>query len=241
MAVPNEPDADLDRLLRMADPGPGPDVRALVDEIGRAVLAAHPVQSTARHGTGLRRRWGMAAAVGVVAALLTATTAVAVSAVVSARTGEYGKPGNTENDTSEWLRTNGDDYREVVEELRPTEVPVPPGFSYARDVDGFIEWTTKEPASLQVTMVRGSYAFWAVCAWEREWLAAYAAGDESRRTAATAILREVPSWPLIVATDGGGTVDHLRTVAEAADRGDGDPVRRDVQNNCRPLPTEGSR
>ncbi|MFG2040824.1 hypothetical protein [Dactylosporangium sp. NPDC048998] len=178
--------------------------------------------------------------VGVVAALLTATTAVAYNSVVSTHTREYG-PGNTENDKSEWLRSNGDDYREVVEELRPTEVPVPPGFSYTADVDAFIKWTTKEPALIQVTSVRSSYAYWAKCAWEREWLAAHAAGDGPRRAEATAILRDVPSWPLIVATASGSTVDHLRTVAQAADRGDGDPVRRDVENNCRPLPAEGSR
>ena len=238
MAEPQEADAELDRLLRTADPGLGPDVTALVDEIGQAVMVAYPVRSTARRG----RRWSVAAVVGVVVALLTATTAVAYTAVVSARTGEYGRAGNTENDTSEWLRSDGDDFRTVVEELRPTEVPLPAGFSYAADLDAFVESTTDEPVRIQVTGVRSSYAYWAVCAWEREWLAARAVGDEPRRAAATAILRDAPSWPLLVATDGGGVIDHLRTVAEAAEREDQEPVRRDVEVNCRPLPpVEGSR
>lgn len=241
MVKPNEVDADLDRVLRMADPGPGPQVKALVGELGQAVMAANPVPSMARRGASRRRRWSVAAVVGVVAALLTATTAVAYNAFVGAHTGEYGKPGNTENDTSEWLRSDGGDFRQVVEELRPTEVPVPPGFSYAADVDAFVESLTEERTFIQVTGVRSTYAFWAICAWEREFLAADNAGDEPRRAAASAILRDVPSWPLIVATDGGGVVDHQRMVAEAANRGDADPVRRDVELNCRPLPTEDSR
>ncbi|MEU3455184.1 hypothetical protein ABZ671_16555 [Micromonospora sp. NPDC006766] len=45
-----------------------------------------------------------------------------------------------------------------------------------------------------------------------------------------------------MATDGGGVVDHLRTVAEAAERGDQEPVRRAVEIDCRPLPAvEGTR
>ncbi|MEU3455185.1 hypothetical protein ABZ671_16560 [Micromonospora sp. NPDC006766] len=151
MAEPHEAEAELDRLLRSADPGPGPNVTALVDEIGQAVMVADPIRSTDRRGAGRGRRWSAAAVVGVVAALLTATTAVAYTALVSARTGEYGKPGVTENDTSEWLRSDGDDFRKVVEELRPTEVPVPPGFTYAANVDAYVESNTKERVALQVT------------------------------------------------------------------------------------------
>jgi len=240
-------DAELDRLLRLADPGPaeaasGGDLDSIVGEIGRAVMSADAPATAAARTVRRRGRWSLAAIVGVVAALLTATTAVAYAAVtISARTGEYGRGGQTENDASEWLRSDGVDFRQVVEGLRPTEVPVPQGYSYTADVEAFIAVMAGDPASVQVTGVQGSYAFWAVCAWEKEWLAADDAGDGARRAAATATLLDVPSWPLIVKTHTVGSLGHRRSLAEAAVRGDAPALRRDVELSCSPYPSKAPR
>jgi RNA polymerase sigma-70 factor (ECF subfamily) len=62
----------------------------------------------------------------------------------------------------------------------------------------------------------GAAAARALCAWEREWLTTGAAGEATRRDAATAVIQQAPSWPLIVRTAGGGT---LNTLAEPGRRG----------------------
>ncbi|MEU4553499.1 hypothetical protein [Micromonospora violae] len=183
-------------------------------------------------GHGAARRWQwMAAATGVLAALLIIPT-TAFGYVTPAPTGEYGSPGYTENDTSEYLRTDGVDFREVVRELRPAEVQVPPGYSFASDINEFVAGLGTEPGVIQVTAVRGNYAAWAACAWKAEWLAARVAHDEPRSATAAAVLREVPTWPLVVQTDGGGTRQQYRTVADAAERGDVSVLRDDVRDYC---------
>ncbi|MEV4385918.1 hypothetical protein AB0J68_09320 [Micromonospora sp. NPDC049580] len=184
-----------------------------------------------RHGAAWRWPWIAATTAGVLAALLITPT-TAFGDATPAHTGEYGRPGYTENDTSEYLRTDGGDFREVVQELRPTEVPVPPGYSFAPDIDEFVSGLGSEPAVIPVTAVRGTYAAWAACAWKADWLAAQAAEDGPRSATAVAILREVPSWPLIIQTDGGGIRQQHRKVAEAAERADLSVVRDDVRDNC---------
>ncbi|MFF0467630.1 hypothetical protein ACFYPX_09430 [Micromonospora zamorensis] len=184
-----------------------------------------------RTSRGAARRWqSIAVTTGVLAALLAPTTAFGYAAPAS--TGEYGQPGYTENDTSEYLRTDGVDFREVVQVLRPTEVPVPPGYSFASDIEEFVSGVGGEPAVIQVTAIRGIYAGWAACAWKADWLAARFAGDEPRSAAAVAVLREVSSWPLVGQTDGGGIRQQHRKVAEAAERGDVTVVGDDIRSNC---------
>lgn len=87
---------------------------------------------------------------------------------------------------------------------------------------------------MQVTGVRAAFALYAVCVWDGEWLAARQAGDTARVGQAAEVIRGVPSWPIFVETDGGGTVDWFRTIAEAATRGDEGPIRQDIRANCSP-------
>lgn len=179
---------------------------------------------------GARRWQSLAAAVGVLVALLLSSAAVGHAA--PAHTGEYGHHGYTENDASEYIRTDGVDFREVVQELRPPQVPVPPGYSLTADVDELVAGLGHEPAVIQLTAVRGIYAGWAACAWKADWLTAQAAGDEPRSVTAAAMLRQVPTWPLVAQTDGGGIRQQHRRIAEAAEQGDASTVRDDVRDNC---------
>ncbi|MBM0274514.1 hypothetical protein [Micromonospora tarensis] len=179
---------------------------------------------------GAERRWqAVAAAAGLLVALLNFSAAFGHSA--PAHSGEYGR-GYTENNASEYIRADGVDFREVVQELRPAAVPVPPGYSFAADADELVAGLGNEPAVIQVTAVRGTYAGWAACAWKADWLTAQAAGDKPRSAMASAMLREVPPWPLVVQTDGGGIRQQYRKVAESAEREDVSAVRDDVRDNC---------
>ncbi|MEX5634050.1 hypothetical protein [Parafrankia sp. FMc2] len=149
-----------------------------------------------------------------------------------ARTGIFGSPGFTESDTSEWLNTGAPDFREVVESLRPSDIPLPAGRSWQPVIDQQVANGQREPARMQVTGVRQAFAFYAVCVWDGEWLAARQAGDTVRVGRAVEVIRGVPSWPIFVENDGGGTVDWLRSIAEAATHGDEGPVRQNIRANC---------
>ena len=72
-------------------------------------------------------------------------------------------------------------------------------------------------------------------AWMGEWIAAHDAGDQARMVAAIAVLKDTPTWPALVATDGGGVTtlmagfvaemaDGNAEVAQAAAQYDGNPA-----------------
>ncbi|HEX5596168.1 MAG TPA: hypothetical protein VFX61_09170 [Micromonosporaceae bacterium] len=236
--APTADDDELDRLLALADPAPNRvatdgDAALLVGELARSVLAQEqrPAPTVNRAGRRHRRRRSAIVA-GLVAALTLGIGGVAFGYVSKARTGKFGLPGMTENDTSEWLRTDAVDFRQVVEELRPTDLPLPVNESFTPAVDLLIKNYGNERAVIQVTAVRSHYASYAACSWEAEWLAAHTEADRDRMDRAVEVLRSVPSWPAIVAVDGGGVRELHRDIAEAAARGDDAVVRRDLDINC---------
>ncbi len=51
-------------------------------------------------------------------------------------------------------------------------------------------------------------------------------------SAAQAVLDDIPTWPALVASDGGGLVDVLRRRAEGARAGNPDLFLGDYQLNC---------
>ncbi|HEX5597823.1 MAG TPA: hypothetical protein VFX61_17690 [Micromonosporaceae bacterium] len=231
-------DDDLELLLRMADPVPDfaaadGETGFLVGELARSVVTQDrlPAPTGPRASRRHRRRRSTIVAV-LVAALTVGIGGGAFAYVSKARTGEFGRPGMTENDTSEWLRTDADDFRQVVEELRPAYLPLPAGESFTPAIDLLIKNYGHEHALMQVTGVQAHYASYAACRWEAEWLAAHAEADRERRDRAVEVLRAVPSWPAIVASDGGGVRELHHGIAEAAARGDDEVVRRDLEINC---------
>lgn len=185
---------------------------------------------TSRRVPGRPRAWQRVAVAGLAAAALLGTAFASSDGL--ARTGIFGSPGFTESDTSEWLNTGAPDFREVVESLRPSDIPLPAGRSWQPVIDQQVANGQREPARMQVTGVRQAFAFYAVCVWDGEWLAARQAGDTVRVGRAVEVIRGVPSWPIFVENDGGGTVDWLRSIAEAATHGDEGPVRQNIRANC---------
>ncbi|EFC85911.1 hypothetical protein [Parafrankia sp. EUN1f] len=244
---------ELNRRVRAADPlGPdfttSEDVGRLVDELASAVVrtgraepsagSAHRAATTRapRHNptwadqAGARRRRVLVATLATLALLGTAAFTFGDDLV--ARTGMFGSPGMTENDTSEWLNTRASDFREVMESLQPTDIPLPAGRSWQPVIDNNVANGQREGGLMQVTGVRAAFAFYAECVWDYEWLVARQAGDSGRVDRAVEVMGGMASWPIVVATDGGGVRDWLRNVADAAARGDEGPVRQNLAANC---------
>ncbi len=244
--------------MRSADPvradlASHDDVARLVGELARAVVRTGsadearpdgPTERPARSGRpqrlGLmsvrapgdhsaRRRVAVA---GLAAAALLGTAAFTFGDELAARTGLFGSPGMTENDTSEWLNTGASDFREAMESLRPADIPLPAGRSWQPVIDREVANGQRERALMQVTGVRATFASYAICVWDGEWLAARGAGDSARAGRAVGVMRGMPAWPIIVAVDGGGVRDYLRDTAEAAARGDEGPARQYITANC---------
>ncbi|CAI7974241.1 conserved hypothetical protein [Frankia sp. Hr75.2] len=251
-------DGELDRRVRSVDPvradlASRDDVARLVSELARAVvrtgsadeagpdgMTEWPARSGQPHRPGLmsvrapgdrsaRRRVVVA---GLAAAALLGTAAFTFGDELAARTGLFGSPGMTENDTSEWLNTGASDFREVMESLRPADIPLPAGRSWQPVIDQTVANGQREAALMQVTGVRAAFAWYAICVWDGEWLAARGTGDSARAGRAVGVMRGMPSWPIIVAVDGGGVTDSLHDIAEAAARGDEGPARQHITANC---------
>jgi len=53
----------------------------------------------------------------------------------------------------------------------------------------------------------------AACQWELYWLDACERGAHGRMRDALRVLEEIPSWPALVVSDGGGVVESHREIA----------------------------
>lgn len=131
----------------------------------------------------------------LVAAVLTAS-AVGVLA---------GSRSNLDHDDQTAVRP--EDRSEVIDRLA-ADIPVPPGGGFDALRDG--EYVEDE------TSLAGTMAFVAACDWAGSWLD----GNSAERSRATEILAELPGWPHLTAVAGESTINYLRLVAQAAERGD---------------------
>jgi hypothetical protein len=232
-ADPTGDDLGLDRRLRAGDPLAGvlPDdaapvlVRRLVADVAGDGAAAPPLR---------RRRRRRTALILLAAALLClAAGSPGIAQRFAAWTGIHGS-GVGEEDTSEYLLSTAPDYRQAVESLRPAHLPLPPGYEWRKAVDLFTAGDLREPTYHSVTGIKDTYAGYAACAWEAEWLAGRHAGDPERVRTATRVLAEARSWPDPGADKTGGARQARDRIATAAANGDAGPLRQDVKANCPP-------
>jgi hypothetical protein len=197
-----------------------------VAELAQAITQTSPRPAPRRWLLRVRLRVAIALAVA-----LCLPVASAVGYQLAAHTGIFGVPGQTENDTSEWLRSDAPDFGAVVARLIPS-VALPHGASWRTAIAGQVKQGHSNPGLVQVTGVRSQFEAYARCAWIASWLAARQRDDLAAQRRATSELEQSVRWPATVATDGGGTVDHYRALAQAANVGDATPLERELPLNC---------
>jgi hypothetical protein len=182
--------------------------------------------STARRG---RRGNAIRTAVVTSVVLVAGTGVAAAAGFIDAHTGVFGEPGMTENDTSEYLDSAGVQVPELMRSYT-VEMPLAPGY----DVEPLIErFTTAGHGMVQEAGLRGQVFAWSSCSWELTWLDARAAGDSVAQAEATAVLGQIPDWPIVPLVDGDGSLTAtVREVADAAAAGDPGPIQQDTAVNC---------
>ena len=229
---------DLTTLLTASRPSV--DEAALRE--ASVALARETVRTTRVAAMARRRRRRVA---GLVAAVAVAAPATAAAAYWTTHTGEFGDPSHTEENASEWLDVCAPDFGDVATGLAPTGRALPAGASWPTAVDTVVaSWTAgcAEGGSLvQADGVRLSYESYAGCAWDTAWLRAHERADEPAMTVAAAELRRHAESALVAANDGGGVVESLTRVADAAASGEPGPVRDQAAANCTPAWFEGVR
>jgi hypothetical protein len=168
-------------------------------------------------------------------AIVGAGGAVATAGWTSSHTGRYGPPqahGAAKGDSSEWLDLAGDDFPTLARELT-ADIPLPPGDTN----DAYVSTVFPHAGLMQADGVKETVSFDASCAWDGYWLQAHTVGDSDAEQRAATVLAQIPTWPVIAENDGGGTVDSLRVVAEAAAAGRSGPVQQSWEaNSCDRLP-----
>ena len=123
----------------------------------------------------LARRTVVFVAVG---AVLIPVAAAAAVLGFTAETGHYGKPGFTENDTSQYINMCASDIGQYVATLEPTTSPLPPGITWDALAAKFIaifrpDCPPQGPGSLtQVSTIKVDLLASSTCPWENWMLTA---------------------------------------------------------------------
>lgn len=174
---------DLDQRLRAADPA-----AEAVDELEHLSLAMvrEVIAGMAPHRPRLPRR-GRGAIVGaVVAILLGVPAAYAGSRLFAAETGQYGAPGMTENDTSQFIDVCAADFPAYLHSLPTPSDPPPPGWTWSRVADRLAIRIHDESATdcagpgsvMQQTGLGSRFYLFALERWEHAGITAHRAGRE---------------------------------------------------------------
>lgn len=225
---------DLDRLLAEragpdADALDTPEINAALDALGDRILAGGTRVLPRR-----RRRGAVVAASAALAAAL-AVGAPAAASFIGLHTGEFGKPGMTENDTSEYLRMDSPEMPGLIDKYG-RDYPLPPGGDYQRVKERYRRAVAEMgPIGVQDTSVRADVAREVSCQWNLYWLDGYDRHDAARQAAARKVIDDVPSWEVLKRTSDNGT-DWEQRFAKAASVGNASAFRDLYSISCGPLP-----
>jgi hypothetical protein len=227
-------DTDLDRLLGVAqlatDQQLGePRVRAAVAAVAEEAACVGTLVRGVQVAQARRnRRTRRAVLAGAVAsAVVLAGGGAAAAGWVDLHTGFFGSPRDTEGDTSEYLDTRSPEIPGLLRDYAK-QTPLAPGAT----LDPLMESIAANPGLQQEAGLRGSVALFSACTWEIHWLAAFRSGDKAAQEQALVVLRQIPTWPALVAVDGDRVAHDASLRAEAAAGGDPAPLERNVATNC---------
>jgi hypothetical protein len=237
-APPDPRPDELDRLLAGASPL-RPDhasdlesMRGFDDLFDRIVGerdAASPTPPAHKRRPARRTIAGIALAATLVAGGATA----AAAGWTSVHTGTFGHRGDTEDTPGrELLNLAGDDMPQVALHLAKG-IPFAPG----DDAQAYIP-RLRHSGEMQADGIRSTLTMDALCGWYGSWLQANQRGDTAAQARATAILEQAPTWPVVVANDGGGVVTLYRQVAQGARDGEPAVIQQAFTANCTELPRQ---
>lgn len=226
-------------LARVRDDDISDDLRAAAEDVLNGILMTPSAarEPTVVSGHAYRSRRARFVAVAVAAAFAVGATAAAADHLVHAHTGWFSSGltadgRRTEGGPGESIRLDAPDAASVVDRIG-APIPLPPG----ADFDWWKEHNlgpSPEGVGVEMTTsgIRTSLESTAACAWTGYWLAGYKRGDEAQKSAALTVLEQIPTWPALVASDGGGVIDSLETRAEGARTNRPALFMQDYQVNC---------
>ncbi|KKI20152.1 MULTISPECIES: hypothetical protein [unclassified Leucobacter] len=186
------------RLAQLALPDPRIDPSA-----ARSLLSDAAGQR--RRPRRRLRILGISTAALIAIGSLAGPGAAVAGRLFEAQSGEFQRTDSTESlRGDEWIRASAPDFGAYVASTAPRDLPVPGGFDWDGAARLISERYRGSDISMQRIRIVDDYEREVVLAWTREWIVADASGDSARRDAAISVLRKAPSWPGIVASDGGG-------------------------------------
>ena len=199
------------------------------------IMARETVQATGRQ----RRRWlaGRKRRIAAMAAAFVILPGVAVAGQqFVARTGVFGAPGMTENDTSEWINVCAADFPRLLRSLpRPAEA-LPTGSTWdaiatevVRDnVAGVGQGCHGHASMVQESMLRADFILVAQGHWTCAAVDQHASGHDSEALRAA---REVAAAYDLLAAAGRFGDKNWTPLRDAAYRGDYVSLQRDLRVN----------
>ncbi|TFB78499.1 hypothetical protein E3O21_05570 [Cryobacterium flavum] len=136
--------------------------------------------------------------------------------------------------SEEMIDTGASDFPEYAASIYPQWLPIAPGQTQQGVIARVVAQQAATPALTPELNVQRSFETVVYTAWMGEWIAAHDAGDQARMNAAIAVLEDTPTWPALVATDGGGVTKLMAGfVAEMAD-GDAEVAQAAAQYDGNP-------
>ncbi len=140
------------------------------------------------------------------------------------------------DDDSEWLTSEGEDYSQVIASYYPTWMPLPAGVSVEEFKADAVSRYSELGGESQSALFESSFEFDGRCMWVAEWLSAHDASDVPRAAEAASVIRESITWPATTAVAGGGVVEHLTSLADAADSANPAPLEYLLSVDCSAVP-----
>lgn len=178
-----------------------------------------------------RPRRARTVAVAVAAALAEGATAAAADHLVHAHTGWFGRGGTSEEGAGEFIRLGAPDVASVVDRIG-AQIALPPGSDFEQWKAHNLRPAVNGGAEMTTSGIRASLEMVASCAWTGYWLDGHDRGDEAQKSSALRVLEQIPTWPALVASDGGGGVASLERRAERARTDRPELFMQEYQVNC---------
>jgi hypothetical protein len=234
----------VDAALRRAHPATTVDLASMDLEAGFDDLLEQ-IWSADQPGTpdrprGRRRR--VVVSLAITGALLGIGGVAAAVGMSGALTGLFGKAGNTENDTSEYVDATKPDFPGLAQQwatqLERGGLRFAPGYDPQGNINSVIASLQQAKRQLQsqgvrslvqVTGVKGDIAHVAACTWESSWLDAHQARDQASMNAAALGMHQTAGLPVMSQIN---AANWLTGLANDADQGNATPIHTDVTLNC---------